>query len=261
MIKKTDNILHSNPDLYDVFEDDKNLSMAKFIHSILQCYGVTGTVLDIGSGLGREAGYLTEKGYEVCGIDNSSEMVKWAKEHYPSANFMMMNQNDFFLNKKFDAVYCVGSTFLYNYRNEDAICTVSQIREHCKKGAILYLDMRNAAFFLTEEGQGWLKDPIVEDAKYQGKDVRLTTKFSIDLANQILLRNYKWQFKDGETIVENLKHRLFFPMEMKMLLESGGFKVEKIFDYPAPHIGEISNEVEYSTEMTGRRMQIVARAV
>lgn len=261
MINKTDNILHSNPELYDVFEDDKNLSMAKFIYSIFKEYNVTGAVLDIGSGLGREAGFLSSNGFEVCGIDNSSEMVKWAKEHYPTADFMLMNQSDFFLKKKFDGVYCVGSTFLYNYSNEDATCTVMQIRQHCKKGAILYMDMRNAAFFLTEEGQGWLKEPIIEDAKYKGDDVVLKTNFSLDLANQILLRKYEWEFKSGQTIVENLKHRLFFPMEMKMLLETNGFKVERMFDYPAPHIGQFSSDAKYSTKMTGRRMQIVARAV
>lgn len=261
MINNTDNILHNNPDLYDVFEDDKNLAMGKFIENVLKQYKVEGAVLDIGSGLGREAGYLTNKGFEVVGIDNSDEMVKWAREHYSSANFILMDQTNFHLNNKFNAVYCVGSTFLYNYTNEDAIHTIQHIREHCNKEAILYMDMRNAAFFLTDEGQIWLKDPIVEDVNYKGKNVRLITRFSIDNSSQILLRKYEWQFEEGKTIVENLKHRLFFPMEIKMILENNGFKVEKIFDHPAPHIGDIAAKDEYSTKMTGRRMQIVAKAV
>lgn len=32
----TDNLLHSNPELYAVFENDKSFEMARFIHAILQ---------------------------------------------------------------------------------------------------------------------------------------------------------------------------------------------------------------------------------
>lgn len=34
----TDNLLHSNPELYAVFENDKSFEMARFIHAILQKY-------------------------------------------------------------------------------------------------------------------------------------------------------------------------------------------------------------------------------
>ena len=43
----TDNLLHSNPELYAVFENDKSFEMARFIHAILQKYETGKKVLGI----------------------------------------------------------------------------------------------------------------------------------------------------------------------------------------------------------------------
>lgn len=86
----TDNLLHSNPALYEVFEDDKTYEMARFIYAILKEYCKGKHVLDVGSGLGREVGYLHEKGYEAVGIDISEEMVIWAREMYLLREILFM---------------------------------------------------------------------------------------------------------------------------------------------------------------------------
>lgn len=168
----TDNLLHSNPELYAVFENDKSFEMARFIHAILQKYETGKKVLDVGSGLGREVAFLREKGYDAVGIDASEDMVAWSQKHYPNANFYIGQQAMFDLNQTFDALVCVGSTFLYNYTNEDAGSTLTNFRKHLKDGGILYLDMRNAAFFLTKEGQRWLTDELLEEAIFDGKPCR-----------------------------------------------------------------------------------------
>ena len=43
----TDNLLHSNPELYAVFENDKSFEMARFIHAILQKYETGKKVLAV----------------------------------------------------------------------------------------------------------------------------------------------------------------------------------------------------------------------
>lgn len=76
---KTDtaNLLHSNPELYAVFESDKSFEMARFIHAILQKYETGRKVLDVGSGLGREVAFLSERGYDAVGIDASEDRKIW----------------------------------------------------------------------------------------------------------------------------------------------------------------------------------------
>lgn len=259
----TENFLHTNPALYLAFNGDRDLSMAHFIHQLLTEFKVGKKVLDVGSGLGREVAYLNSVGYEATGLDNSEEMLSWAKEHYPESSFMYGNQSDFSLNEKFDALFCVGSTFLYNFSNEDILSSLQCFRKHLQSGGLLYLDMRNAAFFLTKEGQRWLTEELVEQTILEDAIVTLHTRFSIDLANQILERDYCWNVKGYQPVVEHLRHRLLFPQELVHYLSACGFRLLQLFDKPAPHVHKYdpNNSLTFSNEMLGTRMQVIAQAI
>ena len=45
-------------------------------------------ILDIGSGTGHHVDQLSKKGFKVTGLDNSSAMIKKAKEYYPEYDFV-----------------------------------------------------------------------------------------------------------------------------------------------------------------------------
>ncbi|MCD1257691.1 class I SAM-dependent methyltransferase [Paenibacillus athensensis] len=259
----TDNFLHTNPSLYLVFNGEHDQSMAQFIHKLLIEYKVGKRVLDIGSGPGREVAYLNRAGYEAVGLDNSEEMLSWAKDHYPDLSFVYGNQSDFSLKQQFDALYCVGSTFLYNFTNEEVLASLQCFRKHLHTGGLLYLDMRNAAFFLTPEGQRWLTEDLVEQRKVNDTVVSLQTRFSIDLPNQMLERDYRWTIEGQTPIVEHLRHRLLFPQEFVQYLTSSGFRLLQLFDKPAPHIDTYDPESPfiYSQSLRGRRMQVIAQAI
>ncbi|BBB89374.1 MAG TPA: class I SAM-dependent methyltransferase [Methylomusa anaerophila] len=259
----TENFLHTNPALYLAFYRDPNLCTAHFIHALLAEYKAGKKVLDIGSGLGREVAYLNSMGYEATGLDNSQEMLSWAKEHYPASPFVYGDQADFSLNQQFDALFCVGSTFLYNFSNEAVLSSLQCFRKHLHNGGLLYLDMRNAAFFLTKEGQRWLTEDLAEQTIFEDTVVTLKTRFSIDLANQILQRDYSWTVTGWPPIIEHLRHRLFFPQELTNYLSSCSFRLLQIFDNPTPHAGKYDRQSPFvfSNEMLGTRMQVIAQAV
>lgn len=259
----TENFLHTNPALYLAFNRDEDLSMAHFIHQVLKEFGVGKKVLDVGSGLGREVAYLNRVGYEATGLDNSVEMLSWAKDHHPESTFVYGEQSDFSLNQQFDALLCVGSTFLYNFSNKDIIASLECFRKHLYKGGLLYLDMRNAAFFLTKEGQRWLTEELVDQTILEEAVVTLNTRFSIDLPNQILERDYCWQVTGCEPIVEHLRHRLLFPQELVHYLDACGFRLLQLFDDPAPHVQKYSSEkpLTFNNEMIGTRLQVIAQAI
>lgn len=136
-------------------------------------------------------------------------------------------------------------------------------RKHLNDGGLLYLDMRNATFFFTKEGQRWLSEELVEQTVFENTAVTLKTRFSIDMANQMLERDYNWIIPNSKPVVEHLKHRLFFPQELSFYLSSSDFHVIQIFDKPAPHLGDYNVQCPliFSNEMLGTRMQVIAQAV
>lgn len=260
---QTENFLHSNPTLYSAFNGDHEQRMAQFVHRLLTNYKVGQKVLDVGSGLGREVAYLNSLGYEATGMDNSPEMIEWAKERHPTASFVYGEQANFSLDQTFDALFCVGSTFLYNLTTEEALASLTCFRNHLRKGGLLYLDMRNAAFFLTKEGQRWLTEELVDQTLWEEKVVTLKTRFSINLVEQLLERDYCWMIPDYEPIVEHLRHRLFFPQELNHYLTTCGFRLIQLFDEPAPHVYKYdpNRPLHFGQTLKGRRMQIIAEAI
>lgn len=258
-----DNFLHTRPSLYLTFNGEEDFGMAQFIDKLLREYDSGPKVLDVGCGPGREVDWLSEAGYDVTGLDQSEEMLRWAREKYPERSFVRGDQERFELNEQFDALTCVGSTFLYNFTNDDVRAALGCFRNHLKEGGLLYLDMRNAAFFLTREGQRWLEEELIDRRMHGEQGVTLRTRFSIDLPNQLLLRDYSWEFDGQEPIAEHLKHRLLFPQELVRYLTESGFRLIELFDQPAPHIGAFEQDqpLVFGKSMQGRRLQLLAQAI
>ncbi len=261
----TDNFLHTNPSIYLVFNGEDDQSMGDFLLDVFRQYGVDvgADVLDVGSGPGREVAHLRRAGYRAVGLDNSEEMLEWARETHPGLPFHYGDQMNFALGERFDALYCVGSTFLYNFTNDMILASLRRFRDHLRDGGLLYLDMRNAAFFLTPEGRRWLTEELAEQRTVNGRVVTLKTRFSIDLANQLLERDYCWTVEGMKPIVEHLRHRLLFPQELIYYLSSNGFRPLQLFDRPEPHIGktERGSPLRFEGGMSGRRMQVIAQAI
>ena len=84
-----------------------------------------------------------------------------------------------------------------------------------------------------------------------------------DLAKQILKRDYNWKIGTREAIIEHLEHRLFFPQEIAGLLSANGFEVVELFDKPEPHISSFTDirPFQFGYELSGRRLQVIAKAI
>lgn len=261
-IPETDNLLHTNPALYEAFYSGTETSMAYFLRALLDHFKPGPKVLDVGCGLGREAAYLCRYGYQVDGLDNSKEMLEWASSRYVAPRFIYGDLRTYVSEIEYDALYCVGSSFMYNFTNESAIRCLKCFRENLRKGGLLYLDMRNAAIFLTDKGQQRLREEGVDETVYQGQKATVRIRLSIDLEKQLLNRDYYWSIAGAKPIHERLQHRLFFPQELALFLSICGFHVLQIFDRPDAHNGyyQDGEPLTFSNELTGSRFQIIAEA-
>ena len=73
-------------------------------------------------------------------------------------------------------------------------------RKNLRKGGLLYLDMRNAAIFLTDKGQQRLREEGVDETVYQGQKATVRIRLSIDLEKQLLNRDYYWNRTDSRAV-------------------------------------------------------------
>jgi len=103
-------------------------------------------ILDLACGKGRHAKYLNDHGFDVTGVDLSSESIAFAKKfENPTLHF---EEHDmcFPYPKKFDAVFNLFTSFGYFESEEDNLRTIKSIREELKPngyGVIDFLNIEN----------------------------------------------------------------------------------------------------------------------
>ena len=68
------------------------------------------TILDVGCGPGKYCKTLTDKGYDVLGVDYSENQIELAKQKYPQLRFMVANGYELpFENNSFDVSISIGA--------------------------------------------------------------------------------------------------------------------------------------------------------
>jgi len=97
-------VLKNNLDIYDDFyatvydgiNDRPKMSQRELVEILKMTEPDTrnSTMLDIGSGTGSMVGELTEAGYNVYGVDQSTAMIDFARAKYPDAAFVCGNIDD-----------------------------------------------------------------------------------------------------------------------------------------------------------------------
>jgi SAM-dependent methyltransferase len=160
-LKEDLGIVKLNKEAWDNAAESYNQESHGKIYSLFNyfCYNLPkkGYILDLGSGTGLPyAKLLTEKGFDVLGIDLSSEMIKIAKKNVPSAKFKEMSMTDLNFKKKFDGIFSSYSMLLLNPNLFEE--TARKIVQALKTGGLFYLCL-NAPWV---EGLDLDKDVIIE---------------------------------------------------------------------------------------------------
>lgn len=68
-------------------------------------------ILDVGCGSGQLARHLTDRGFVVLGIDNSPQMIRYARENAPEASFEVADARGFEIDEPVDLVLSTFDTF------------------------------------------------------------------------------------------------------------------------------------------------------
>jgi SAM-dependent methyltransferase len=99
---------------YDLLQNDSIAPRVDFLQAILGQNGIpaNATILDAGCGTGRYAIELAKRGFQVCGVDRSTELIAIARNREPDAlerpEFLIADLLEASLPSHFDAVLCRG---------------------------------------------------------------------------------------------------------------------------------------------------------
>lgn len=241
------NYLYRNPQLYEIVYPEPNEDTPQMCLEMFSKYlkNFPSSVLDIGCGTARDLEVISRYCQDCWGIDYLPEMISYARGIRPHLKLQVGDMLAVRLQRKFDVIMCMGSTFMYNFSNTDVQNTLEIFSIHAHKKTLLILDIRNASSFLSG---GHFRERIerkIDHPRFRAIFVSLHT---FERREQLLIRERTWDIPGKGAIKDYCKYRLFFPMELEYLLNEKGFKVLGMFD----------NKELKKTDLSGQRLYVAA---
>lgn len=160
----------------------------------------TSEILDIPCGKGRHAVYLNTLGYNVVGVDLSSNSINFAKQfENKKLKFEVWDMRTPF-TQKFDAIFNLFTSFGYLEDDQEDISILKNFKKGLKENGILVMDFLNVSY---------VKEHLIEEEikTIEGIDFHITRKiedgfiikeidFSADNANHSYIEKVKYLDKD-----------------------------------------------------------------
>jgi SAM-dependent methyltransferase len=198
------------------------------------------SVLDLGCGTGAHAVRLSQRGYEVSGVDVAPAMLNHAREKadaaaYPAGSarpsFLLGDIRSLDLGRTFDAVVMMFAVLGYQLSNKDVLATLGCARRHLGPGGILIFDVWYGPAVVRIGPTQRVK---VLDADSH-KVIRVADT-EMDERHGICNVSYRlWELADEGLVAETTEGhamRFFFPMELELLLEQTGFELRRLAAFP-----------------------------
>lgn len=176
-------------------------------------------ILDIGCGTGRHAIEFARRGFEVTGVDISSNMLEIARSKATDAgvivNWVKADATEYVAPEPHDFAYCVcEGAFNLAGKTEDPlthdIAILRNASDSLKPRAPFVLNALNGFQFVRH-----LKDEAIENHNF-------------DPVTMIATYEDVWNLPEGPTPIA-VRERLYFPSEISAMLHSVGFKLLALY--------------------------------
>lgn len=203
-----------------VLTEKKTLDEVDFIEKCLELEKGA-KILDLPCGHGRHSIMLSERGYDVTGIDIQEDFINMALEKKSNAKFSVGDMRKIDYEEEFDAVINMFTSIGYFDDGENALCLKKMIKA-LKRGGKLLIDTVNREWIMHHTGdidQAWMLYP----------DENLTF-----LANNTF-NVFTGRMHSNQVIVDkDIRHhqeqdiRLYTFTELKLILEIHGMEVIEV---------------------------------
>lgn len=222
---------------YDLLYKDKNYQQeVDYVDGLMKSNANDiKSILDLGCGTGIHAEMLYDKGYDICGVDLSQEMldeaVKNAKKNAKNIEYICSNITELNINKKYDVVTSLFHVISYLNSNEELLKAFKNIKNHLNDGGLFIFDFWYGPGVLTDKPATRIKRVEDEDVKC----VRLTesTLYSnlncVDVNFELFISDKK----TNETDITKETHRMryFFDTELELICDIVGFRIKQKFQW------------------------------
>jgi len=174
-----------------------------------------GAILDVPCGAGRLSHPLASLGYQVTGVDLSSQFLAHARKAPGAAAvaFEQRDMRDLPWPARFDGAYCAGNSFGY-LDDEGNVEFLRAVRRALKPGARFVLETP----MVLENLLGHLQPR----PWWPGHDVYMLAHNQYDHTTSRLEIDYTF-VRDGRVDVRHGSHRAFSYRELVAMLASSGF--------------------------------------
>lgn len=205
------------------------------VDSIIRSCGITsGSVLDLGCGVGRHTKVFSDKGYQTTGVDYTASFIFKAKQNDPDTNYLLSDCRTIQLEQKFDIVACLYDVIGTFLEHEENIAIIENIKRHLKPGGHAFISVmnfeltkRNAKnfFSLKESPQELLSLPPSTAMQTTG-EVFDPDYYMIDTDDNIVYR--KEQFVSKGNLPEEyiIRDKRFSKEEISNMCFDAGLSVE-----------------------------------
>lgn len=230
---------------YNLLYRDKNYGKeAQYIHQLLQTHAPnTQSILELGCGTGNHALLLAKQGYQVHGVDLSSEMLRQFSDRISPlpkqlASQLTFSQGDIRnirLNLQFDVIISLFHVISYQTSNEDLQAAFRTVKAHLKPGGVFIFDCWYGPAVLSDH-------PTIRIKRLEDEEISITRIAEpVMYPNQNLVDvNYQVFIKDKNTgAVEDIQEthtmRYLFKPEIELLFTQGDFKLIECQEWMSNH--------------------------
>ena len=220
-------------DYYDLLYAEKDYAAeADYVAAALRrADPAARSILELGSGTGRHGRLLAARGFQVEGVERSTEMAAQALACGSgvagggSFACRVDDLRDVRVGHSFDAVISLFHVISYQTDDEDLRAAFRTAATHLQPGGLFLFDVWHGPAVLAQRPQVRVKD--VADAN---RRVRRTATPTLDAAQSTVTVTYDMACEDlasGEKLNFGEEHRLryLFPDEIDRLAADAGFKV------------------------------------
>lgn len=144
--------------VYDLFMDNVPYQQwCSYICKVFREYGITdGPVLDLGCGTGELTRLMTEKGYDMTGVDSSPEMLGMALEKTKDSEilYLMQQMQELELDGCVCAAYSSCDCLNYILEEEELSQAFQKVYQYLEKGGVFVFDMNTEYKYRKMLGEG-----------------------------------------------------------------------------------------------------------
>lgn len=217
---------------YDLLYQDKNYNdEVNYLEAILSQNKIKGAdLLEFGSGTGRHANILVDRGFRVHGIEQSAQMVAQAKT---SKNFICQQGNicSINLDKRFDAVLSLFHVISYQVSNTDLKAVFLNAVKHLNVGGLFIFDFWYSPAVYSQK-------PEIRVKRMSNKECEVlriaepkifVNENRVDVTYTILVRDLKTDVV--KIINETHAMRHFSLPEIELLAAISGFELIRVEEF------------------------------